>query len=130
MFEVVLDYGEHDPSDPKPDDAGDWLCRNDPFSSYRAGFEVRTYRLCQRILQFHHFPGEDDVGADCLVRSLDLAYKSSRGVADDVRRGNPIASCIASMTQTRVPAQGRAGDRLRVRVVAAGRVRVLRADHR
>ena len=31
--------------------------RNDPFSSYRAGFEVRTYRLCQRVLMFHHFPG-------------------------------------------------------------------------
>ncbi len=100
MFEVVFDYGEHDPADPKPDGAGDWLSRNDPFSSFRAGFEVRTYRLCQRILQFHHFPGEQDVGADCLVRSLDLAYKSSRGVPDDVRRGNPIASCIASITHT------------------------------
>ena len=64
------------------------------------GFEVRTYRLCQRILQFHHFPGEQDVGADCLVRSFGLAYKDSRGVADDVRRGNPIASCIASFTTT------------------------------
>ena len=30
----------------------------DPFSSYRAGFEVRTYRLCQRVLMFHHFPDE------------------------------------------------------------------------
>ena len=28
----------------------------DPFSSYRSGFEVRTYRLCQRVLMFHHFP--------------------------------------------------------------------------
>jgi RHS repeat-associated protein len=100
MFEFVLDYGEHDDADPKPDDASDWLCRNDPFSSYRAGFEVRTYRLCRRILQFHHFSEEDEIGDDCLVRSVDLAYKSSRGVAEDVRRGNPIASCIASITQT------------------------------
>jgi RHS repeat-associated protein len=100
MFEIVLDYGEHDPDDPKPGDPGEWLCRNDPFSSYRAGFEVRTYRLCQRILMFHHFPAEDEVRADCLVRSLDLAYKSSRGVADDVRHGNPVASSIASIAQS------------------------------
>ncbi len=110
MFEVVLDYGEHDDADPKPGDSGDWLCRNDPFSAYRAGWEVRTQRLCQRMLLFHHFPEEPDVGADCLVRSLDFAYKSSRGVADDVRRGNPVASCIASITQTgyrRKPARRR-----------------------
>ena len=41
---------------PKPD-ARPWRAR-DPFSSYRAGFEVRTYRLCQRVLMFHHFAGE------------------------------------------------------------------------
>ncbi|HEU5175681.1 MAG TPA: SpvB/TcaC N-terminal domain-containing protein, partial [Gemmatimonadaceae bacterium] len=48
MFEVVLDYGEHDADAPTPTDGGAWLCRNDPFSVYRSGFEVRTYRLCQR----------------------------------------------------------------------------------
>ena len=73
---------------------------------------------------------EPDVGADCLVRSLDLAYKSSRGVADDVRRGNPVASCIASITQTGYRRKPAPGDRLRGRVAAAARVRVLRADHR
>ena len=50
LFEVVFDYGEHDQTNPKPDDTGEWSVRNDPFSSYRAGFEVRTYRLCQRVL--------------------------------------------------------------------------------
>ena len=35
MFEVVFDYGEHDAQVPRPDDAGAWLCRQDPFSSYR-----------------------------------------------------------------------------------------------
>ena len=49
-----------------------WPCRPDPFSTYRAGFEVRTYRLCRRVLMFHHFPDEAGVGADCLVRSTDL----------------------------------------------------------
>ena len=39
-------------ADYSPDDADAWSCRNDPFSSYRSGFEVRTYRLCQRFLMF------------------------------------------------------------------------------
>ena len=55
-----------------------WPVRNDPFSSYRAGFEVRTYRLCQRVLMFHHFPDEAGVGADCLVRSTDFTYSARR----------------------------------------------------
>lgn len=100
MFEVVFDYGEHDAAAPLPGDAGSWLCRHDPFSVYRAGFEVRTYRLCQRVLMFHHFPGEDGVGQDCLVRSTDFAYQSKRGNPEDLRRGHPVASFIASVTQS------------------------------
>ena len=53
---------------------GELAVRDDPFSSYRAGFEVRTYRLCQRVLMFHHFPDELGVGQDCLVRSTDFTY--------------------------------------------------------
>ena len=33
-----------------------WPTRADPFSTFRSGFEVRTYRLCRRALMFHHFP--------------------------------------------------------------------------
>ncbi len=78
MFEVVFDYDDHDAAVPKPNDdqakdpAGalryPWKPRLDAFSTYRAGFEVRTSRLCQRVLMFHHFPGEAGVGRDCLVR--------------------------------------------------------------
>lgn len=100
MFEVVFDYGEHDDEAPTPNDAGAWLCRNDPFSTYRAGFEVRTYRLCQRVLMFHHFPDEDGVGQDCLVRSTDFAYQNTRNDPDDLKRGNPVASFISFATQT------------------------------
>jgi RHS repeat-associated protein len=78
MFEVVFDYGEHDRDEPRPGESGAWMCRNDPFSSYRAGFEVRTYRLCQRILMFHHFPEEPGVGMDCLVSATEFGYRSSR----------------------------------------------------
>jgi len=74
MFEVVLDYGEHDDEVPTPGAVRAVPCRADPFSSYRAGFEVRTYRLCRRVLMFHHFPAEDGVGVDCLVRSTDLGH--------------------------------------------------------
>ncbi len=87
LFEVVFDYGEHATLSPEPGDT--WLCRDDPFSSYRAGFEIRTYRLCQRVLMFHHFPAEPEVGADCLVHSTDFAY-----------RGSPTGSFMTSVTRT------------------------------
>ncbi|KLU89105.1 hypothetical protein MAPG_08081 [Magnaporthiopsis poae ATCC 64411] len=75
-FSVVFDYGEHDQEDPKPGDAGKWKCRSDPFSDVRAGFDVRSYRLCRRILMFHHFA---ELGAeDTLVRSFDFGYAEHR----------------------------------------------------
>ncbi len=79
LFDVVFDYGEHDLLNPVPKEPDRWTTatlRNDPFSSYRSGFEVRTYRLCQRVLMFHHFPSEEGVGKDCLVRSTDLRTKT------------------------------------------------------
>ena len=97
MFEVVFDYGEHDRTNPQPNDSGVWTVRNDPFSSYRAGFEVRTYRLCQRVLMFHQFPNELEVGQDCLVRSLDLTYSYEEN-PNNVR--NPIYSLLLSVKQT------------------------------
>lgn len=74
-FEVVFDYGEHEPGEPTPEDTGrEWRCRQDPFSTYRPCFEVRTYRLCRRVLMFHHFPDQANVGLNCLVRSTDLEH--------------------------------------------------------
>jgi RHS repeat-associated protein len=97
MFETVFDYGEHDPDLPEPDAAGEWTHRDDPFSTYRAGFEVRTCRLCQRVLMFHHFPDEEGVGADCLVRSTDFAYSHQQN-PDDVR--NPVYTFLLAVTQS------------------------------
>jgi RHS repeat-associated protein len=102
MFEVVFDYGEGHYAEDLPDDqqrifaqaqidppAGSpWLVRQDPFSTYRPGFEVRTYRLCRRVLMFHHFPEELGIH-DCLVRSTEFAYSES-----------PVASFITSVTQS------------------------------
>jgi RHS repeat-associated protein len=77
-FQLVFDYGEHDLNNPVPVEPGNpaWLCRPDPFSSYRSTFEVRTYRLCRRVLMFHHFDKETNVGLNCLVRSTDLLHSA------------------------------------------------------
>jgi RHS repeat-associated protein len=76
-FELVFDYGEHDLSDPVPQDTlMPWTCRLDAFSDYRATFEVRTYRLCRRALMFHNFPDDPAIGTGCAVRSTDLTHAS------------------------------------------------------
>jgi RHS repeat-associated protein len=73
LFEVVFDYGEHDVAVPTPEEASAWPARRDAFSTYRPGFEVRTYRLCRRVLMFHRF---DELGPEpYLVRSTDLEYE-------------------------------------------------------
>jgi len=97
LFEAVLDFGEHEQDAPKPLDAGIWPARRDPFSSYRSGFEVRTYRICQRVLMFHHFPGEAGVEVDCLVRSTDFTYSNDVD-PDDVC--NPMYAFLRSVTQS------------------------------
>ena len=76
LFEAVLDYGEHGVDVPTPVEVDLWTSREDAFSSYRAGFEVRTSRLCRRVLMFHHVPDQDGVsGYDGLVRSTTFAYE-------------------------------------------------------
>jgi RHS repeat-associated protein len=103
-FQLVLDYGEHDPANPLPQDGGRWDCRLDPFSTYRSGFEVRTYRLCRRALMFHHFENELNVGLNCLVRSTDFAHPQAAG--DPVK---PLYSYLLSVTQTGYRRDGAGG---------------------
>jgi len=94
MFEVVFDYDEghyeelaFDPSRPAAEQhklvrasaslgessrEKSWTVRADAFSSHRAGFEVRTYRRCRRVLMFHNFA---ELGSEpCLVRSTEFEY--------------------------------------------------------
>ncbi len=79
FFELVFDYGEHNELIPLPQEDAElkWAYRADAFSTYRAGFEIRTKRLCQRALMFHHFSDEAAFGVDYLVRSLTLDYRPS-----------------------------------------------------
>src|SRR5207253_5535552 len=107
MFEVAIDYGDHDPVATKTNNYKGteasgapkypWKPRPDSFSSYRSGFEVRTTRLCQRVLMFHHFPGVAGVERDCLVRSTDFTY-SDEVDPPDVR--NPVYTFLQRMAQT------------------------------
>lgn len=96
-FELAFDYGNHDPVNPRPGDLGQWNVRPDPFSTYRSGFELRTYRRCRRVLLFHHFPSEPEILADCLIRSTDFSYAPDPSPAVTTR---PRYSLLASVTQT------------------------------
>ena len=95
MFQVVFDYGDHSTQSPSPTADQPWPVRPDPFSVYRAGFEVRTYRRVHRVLYFHHFPNESSAGADVLVRSTDLVYSDQQTPADP---RNPIYTFLVSVT--------------------------------
>jgi RHS repeat-associated protein len=86
MFEVLFDYDEGHYAEINPaagpeahrlvwatvSRARPWTRRPDPFSSHRAGFEVRTYRRCRRVLMFHCFA---ELGSDpCLVSATEFSY--------------------------------------------------------
>lgn len=114
LFQVVFDYGEHGTDDPSLADgrqelpelaellAGDrptpietqpWSHRLDAFSSFRSGFEIRTQRLCRRVLMFHRFDAEGVIDAESdtwhLVRSTDCRYEP-----------DPVATYLIAATQT------------------------------
>ncbi|MGH9931348.1 MAG: SpvB/TcaC N-terminal domain-containing protein, partial [Pyrinomonadaceae bacterium] len=105
-FEVQFDYGQGiyredlpDPNgsvyahvqaqpipEPQPRAAMNWPARADPQSSYRSGFEVRTHRLCRRVLMFHRFD-ELLLNDAQLVRSTEIDYAA-----------DPIATRVLSIT--------------------------------
>ncbi|MDZ7363651.1 MAG: toxin [candidate division KSB1 bacterium] len=103
-FEIVFDYDEGHYEELAPDEKQrqlvraslttqqDWSVRPDPFSSYRATFEVRTYRLCRRVLMFHHFPDDLKV-EDYLVRSTDFTYEARPAA-------RPIGSFLTAVTHS------------------------------
>jgi RHS repeat-associated protein len=126
LFEVVFDYDEGhcedvalEPSLPpevqhrfvtaSPSAGRPWAVRPDPFSTFRAGFEVRTYRRCRRVLMFHHIPDlpSGEPGYDGLVRSTefdyaDLDYSAPVGVDEELAHqgSTRFASFIQSVTQS------------------------------
>jgi RHS repeat-associated protein len=129
MFEVVFDHDEDhwervlpDPALPVagqhvlaaaaagPRRAWDapertWRLRPDPFSSYRSGFEVRTYRRCRRALVFHRF---DELGPEpYLVRATHFDYRDADPAAprtvdeEFAHQGStPYGSFLCAVTQS------------------------------
>ncbi len=92
-FEVVFDYGDwQSPTrDPHPDPVAEGQqelfgpdpsassshnpvpIREDRFSTFRSGFEIRTLRRCRGVLMFHHFA---ELGGPTVVRSTDFTYRT------------------------------------------------------
>lgn len=89
-FEVIFDYGDWESSSAQPHpepptgqqeffgpdpsvstEHNPVPIREDRFSTFRSGFEIRTLRRCRRVLMFHHFA---ELGGPTLVRSTDFTY--------------------------------------------------------
>ncbi|CAM3456849.1 B component of insecticidal toxin complex (Tc) [Xenorhabdus nematophila ATCC 19061] len=90
LFTLVLDYGARSMDSTVPPaltlpDKATWPVRQDAFSTYETGFEVRTHFLCRQVLMFHHFPTELGEAAT-LVNRLLITYDE-----------NPVLSRLVSV---------------------------------
>ena len=74
LFQTVFDYGEYDPHPPY-NKIKHWDYRTDACSDYKPGFEIRTTRLCKRVMLFHQF--SELPGGSALVKSLNFGYDAS-----------------------------------------------------
>jgi RHS repeat-associated protein len=74
FFEMVIDYGEHDAAIPF-NEVGSWQFRQDAYSTYRSGFEIRNCRLCKKVFLIHHF--KELPGSSALIKSLALTYDNN-----------------------------------------------------
>ena len=80
LFELLFDYGDlpdlpelpfvH-PSSEESIIPANWPMREDPFSTFRPGFEVRTLRRCKRVWMLHHF---EELDGAPLVKSTNFEY--------------------------------------------------------
>jgi RHS repeat-associated protein len=121
MFSVLFDYGDYDLSPTSKDPAKPvrpWTVRPDPFSTYRPGFELRTWRRCNGILVTHNFPAE--LGADpVLTRSLTFAFDPNAPLSQIVaatetgwrRYGTGDATTLSKPPLTLTWTEARAGPR-------------------
>ncbi len=71
-FQLAFDYGQISLDDPS-DMAGTWNVRPDPFSDYHPRFEIRTLRLCRRVLLYHQFHDQNN-GKPFLTHALAFGY--------------------------------------------------------
>jgi RHS repeat-associated protein len=74
LFVTAFDYGTCSEND-SPEVINTWDFRTDAFSDYKAGFEIRTTRLCKRVVLFHRFDGPNEYNG--LVRSQNFEYDTT-----------------------------------------------------
>ncbi|HEY0426484.1 MAG TPA: SpvB/TcaC N-terminal domain-containing protein [Pyrinomonadaceae bacterium] len=88
MFQTIFDFGEYNPNSPY-DKIKNWDFRKDAFSEYKSGFEIRTTRLCKRVLLYHFF--DELPGDTALVKSLDFEYDTA--AEEDFTFLKSVTSC-------------------------------------
>lgn len=106
IFEVFFDFGDtqHPQTNTNPfvyqapDAAQETLnsagpVREDPFSSFRPGFELRTMRRCSNVLMIHHFR---ELGGATLVKSTDFNYTPSPGTQVSLLTGATVTGYVKS----------------------------------
>ena len=80
LFQTVFDYGTLSAAD-SFEKINHWDFRPDAFSDYKPGFEVRTTRLCKRVLLFHVFEElallPDKTDRKVLVKSINFKYNTA-----------------------------------------------------
>jgi len=81
MFQTIFDFGQTDLENEPIEQINPWDFRLDAFSNYKAGFEIRTTRLCKRVLLFHVFdelaikPDKSD--KKTLITSINFGYDTA-----------------------------------------------------
>nr|WP_256378847.1 SpvB/TcaC N-terminal domain-containing protein [Bradyrhizobium sp. Ai1a-2] len=114
QFRVFFDYAARVAGDPTLDNRA-WALRADPFSSYRAGFEVRTSRLCRRIVFESNLSIEiegRETGYVGLTHALILQYvaptpwRAGTGTSAD----SPILAKLRSVQQVSFRRTGQTAD--------------------
>jgi RHS repeat-associated protein len=81
MFQTIFDYGSLENDNEHFDKINTWNFRTDAFSDYKAGFEIRTTRLCKRVLLFHVFEElalkQDKSDKKTLIKSVNFEYDNN-----------------------------------------------------
>ncbi|MDR4505817.1 MAG: hypothetical protein MRK01_13680 [Candidatus Scalindua sp.] len=81
LFQTIFDYGTTDMDSEPTDSINPWDFRPDAFSDYKAGFEIRTTRLCKRVLLFHVFDElalrSDKSDKKTLIKSINFEYDTA-----------------------------------------------------
>jgi RHS repeat-associated protein len=74
LFQTKFDYGTLGDTD-SPETINAWDFRKDAFSNYKSGFEIRTTRLCKRVLLIHFF--DELPNGSAVIKSANFSYDTN-----------------------------------------------------